>query len=1570
MTTGPLRTTRIVAVAFAAACLMLAAHARADVFTKNQLLKLYASPPTITNTYDTGGSLASAVPVGTPVHIVYGVQVTSANTGSSAVSVTTTLPPGFSPSGVKCTRFPAGGSSGTQFTSGCTLALLPTFNIGPLSTANDKVIIVIDGYFTQAGNFTTFFAATRDATTEQTSLNMLATITALPVDLSVTKEVVPKGGSPFASSTSIAAAGTVTFRIVVKNESAPASDHSTDVALGTRFKLQDVFSGPGTNDVTLVVTSKSAICTPSGGADCPQLFTGTPSNYVWSNSSSQLTTFTYPSTSLGLLPAGGSFEILFDATIATSPASACSPGQNNSLKNAAFFTYSDGSTSVGDTNASNNTSEARVAVTGIAASGCPPAPTASIKKQLLSSPAWNVPLKYRVTITNTSSQTLTGIGLYDYVSASGTPPVTATFDGASVQCAPACIATIPTSSDLVVPGASSPYMFTQSALFAPLAPAGTQTIEFTIKYEAGCAMKSGRGTITNVAYLGGPVSGADSAPATMPELDLCSIDVTKSQTGGPTEFSLYSQTLQYHVNFKNTSSTGTVTVRTMIDAIATNSSAYGDVPMSYTYTCNASGVTFPAGTSLSGSGSGSIKNNNPVRAGVKLIDFESKAGAVFAPGGVVGCDITITLQQPSANDAFCRGDDTTDLVNLAFMDLGYPFNTNSATPAKESDPVVVKLPKCVAISVGKTVGPNVVAGGAVTFTLTVTNAAKSGTIGPITVHDDVPPDFTNVTWTCASGCAVGSGVGSHLSVPLNPIAAGATTSIVVHANAPAILGTYCNATNATFDPFPPLSYFEGDQAALTRASACAQVETPPGLIIHKEVEGAPSGFTAQFPFTVQCTTPGGPYTKSVTVGWPSPGFIAVNDIPPNSNCTVTEGTLPGAPQGYSWSGSPLYTPTGGKITIGEKGGVVSVVNKLTPESCLRIVLSSVTCEIDKNGKPTGKYVWQFRFQNLTGVPASHLFISGLPFPVTVNDNHLEFIPAVANLSPLNTVVFSGASPGPLAFNLSLHCGGLDECCSTRVTIDLPPCDCAQVIGEGAPSCSFPNPSPLSYTIKLQNLSANVVQNLLIVPVSPFDHTTAIPPAALSVTSEINPVAPAGQGGTIGPVTVTLSGTQAVPGASVCLSIGLEEKDFNHCCSIVRCFRLPQCSPNWPYVTPIGSATVAQLGSGFRIDHIGASGGDGVRIPLDGARRAGLAWQSLDSAGPLPNGAFFELRAAGLSGQQQGSVRVTQTAIDRFEVTSSIDDARTYRIEAFDGAEPTGAAASQLGINVIVIWPVAAGVELQPAARGGDPDTLAFTLQADTQVPWMLSDGTILVGDRMRITPEQSSGRTASLQTLELRAATIPSIVVTGVSIDHDCNGNGVSDAEEIASGAAADDNNNGIPDECESAPGVTISFNSGYNQAGGTLLPLGGRDDDWTIVAPGAERAADVVANPHPNWGAPLPLTRWLSTDTDRGVSTSATLISYERCFCLAEGTRDIGLDLQVRADNVATVLLNGRRLGGPGGEFNRSPLMIHQTGSAGDGLFTAGRNCLRIDVNDLGGFTGVDVAGTLAATGLTCSTP
>jgi uncharacterized repeat protein (TIGR01451 family) len=94
-----------------------------------------------------------------------------------------------------------------------------------------------------------------------------------------------------------------------------------------------------------------------------------------------------------------------------------------------------------------------------------------------------------------------------------------------------------------------------------------------------------------------------------------------------------------------------------------------------------------------------------------------------------------------------------------------------------------------------------------------------------------------------------------------------------------------------------------------------------GLTVEKIVKGAPRGFQGQFNFLVQCATPKGFYQKAVTVSWPTPGFTALTDVPPGSQCTVTEGPPPASlPAGYNWSGLPAYLPEGGVVSIGPRGG--------------------------------------------------------------------------------------------------------------------------------------------------------------------------------------------------------------------------------------------------------------------------------------------------------------------------------------------------------------------------------------------------------------------------------------------------------------------------------------------------------------------------------------------------------------------------------------------------------------------------------------------------------------------------
>ena len=911
------------------------ADARAAVFTTNQRLVQNASPAVIPVTYDNGLSFTGTFSIGSPAQIVYGIKVTSSNANSTPVSLQITLPSAFSPTLLRCYSYPGGTPSGSLIPA-CSLSNLSAEAIGALSAANDKVIVVIDGYFNQAGAFTAGFVATRGATQESTSLNMAADVLPLSIDLGITKEVKPKTGGAFGSTASVPFGSTVTYKIKVTNLSPPDPiAQSTDVYLGPLLKLQDTLSAPNTNDVNLSVAAQSFSCTASLGAACPTV-PATASASLGSSSSQFLAGFAYPSTSNGFLPAGGFFEITFDAVISTT--ATCSPGQNNKLLNSAFFTYSNGTQTVTDSNPANNTSTPAptVTLTGlpITSANCTPTSVPNIQvAKVLQTPstgAWGTPFTYKITITNNSNQALTGLGVDDYVTGSGTPPFTATFSAASVTCTPACISPLPVNSAPVV---YSWYAKLFSAWFSPLAPGAVQTVVYTVQYDTPCATSIAAGSITNLAVLTGPAKGQAQVTTGMPALPLCSLAAVKKQTSGPTSFSTFPVTLGYNVQFQNTSPNQTIRVGTLVDAMAFDSPAYGlNVPIDYAYTCTTTSVTMPSGASLVKPNTAAlIKPNTPTLAGVRLIDFSSLNGTVFAPLGKIDCNLSVTLKQPPTTDSLCQGAGKANVENVLFMDLFYQFNTNQATPASRMS-VITPLPKCVSILVGKTVEPNVFAGSAVTFTLTVKNVGNDP-VANVTLTDNVPSAFTNVAWTCASGCATSGGSGNNISVPLNVIPPGATVTIKVTATAPSILGSYCNSTNATFNPFPPLSYFEGDQKALTTASACVQVESPPKpkFVIRKNVEGAPEGFKGKFTFLVQCSTPSGFYQTTVSVNWPTPGFSGVSDIPAGSQCLVTEGPPPSPlPIGYHWSGLPVCAPQGCIVTTSDNGGEVTLTNKLAP----------------------------------------------------------------------------------------------------------------------------------------------------------------------------------------------------------------------------------------------------------------------------------------------------------------------------------------------------------------------------------------------------------------------------------------------------------------------------------------------------------------------------------------------------------------------------------------------------------------------------------------------------------------
>lgn len=639
-----------------------------------------------------------------------------------------------------------------------------------------------------------------------------------------------------------------------------------------------------------------------------------------------------------------------------------------------------------------------------------------------------------------------------------------------------------------------------------------------------------------------------------------------------------------------------------------------------------------------------------------------------------------------------------------------------------------------------------------------------------------------------------------------------------------------------------------------------------------------------------------------------------------------------------------------------------------PPPCMRTLINQVLCETDSSGKPTGNYTWQFRFQNLSGMPIYHLFLTDLPTGVSVDQDHFVFPGGISGLSPLIKVTFHGAHPGPLSFKLSIHDQTLAECCSIMVTLDLPPCDCAQVVGETAPGCFFPVPPPFKYSFNVQNLSSIKVENILLAAVSPVDHLTPIPTSQITVNKDVLPVPPITTGNVSGTKSVSISGPGATAGKEVCLRISVHDTTLIDCCSIVRCFRLPDCTIRFDDVYPVGSGTLTPFPPGFRIDNIGSSGDDGAGLLLHGAQAVEMAWRPLDAQGTLPNGAFFEVRAAGTGGQGTGKVRVTQVD-SRYRISPDIGGSATYRVEVFKGDQPVETVSGVAAINVIVIWPIGAGAEVTRSSPDGT-GTLSFTLTTDREIPWEIAGRPAIAGDRIRISPEHSTADVRSLDRFELRAANIPSITVTGVSVSSDCNANGVPDGEDIAAGTSADLDADGLPDECETPGGtgadLDLSLNTGFDQATGAALPPGSSDDDWRVVNTSTPGPAKVVIQPPAAWPAPLTDSGWISVDANRGRSVPRLdTLQFESCFCIDTDATAADLDLQLRADDSARVLLNGSPIGGPGGSFREAlPLAIRLNGAVGgSGPFRAGQNCLRVEVNDSGRrFTGLDLIGTIRA--------
>jgi hypothetical protein len=83
-----------------------------------------------------------------------------------------------------------------------------------------------------------------------------------------------------------------------------------------------------------------------------------------------------------------------------------------------------------------------------------------------------------------------------------------------------------------------------------------------------------------------------------------------------------------------------------------------------------------------------------------------------------------------------------------------------------------------------------------------------------------------------------------------------------------------------------------------------------------------------------------------------------------------------------------------------------------------------------------------------------------------------------------------------------------------------------------------------------------------------------------------------------------------------------------------------------------------------------------------------------------------------------------------------------------------------------------------------------------------------------------------------------------------------------------------------------------------------------TLSAGSPGDPANIVLRPVSAWPPAMAGSAWISVEAQRGRTRLRTL-RFERCLCLGSEAKAAGLQLQLRADDLATVFLNHAPIGG-----------------------------------------------------------
>ncbi len=211
--------------------------------------------------------------------------------------------------------------------------------------------------------------------------------------------------------------------------------------------------------------------------------------------------------------------------------------------------------------------------------------------------------------------------------------------------------------------------------------------------------------------------------------------------------------------------------------------------------------------------------------------------------------------------------------------------------------------------------------------------------------------------------------------------------------------------------------------------------------------------------------------------------------------------------------------------------------------CASVADIHVVCNTERPGGVTVS----FQLTNLTPDVIYHAFVTDLPTGVvSVFGDHLTFNPPI---QPGQSVPISLTFVGPVfgqtfTFTLSIHNENLERCCSIPVTVQIPNCDCGQLLFSSLACVADPF-QHFELTFLWQHLSGVTGAHLFVVPETGQNLT--VTPAVFNQSLVY--------GQTVGG-TLSISGLDAVPGAEICLLFATHDEHFRECCAVEQCFTLP------------------------------------------------------------------------------------------------------------------------------------------------------------------------------------------------------------------------------------------------------------------------------------------------------------------------------------------------------------------------------------------------------------------------------